>query len=123
MVSGRLRRRSTTNEIAAQERGAGRIAIEDRRRDRAPRGGRRLVLAVDYAEDTDGCYAAIGELLDEYESYVGEEHRSCFGNCPVERSGVFIVSTMLEWKAIYGDGRLAIGACGLPCVTLLSTGV
>lgn len=65
------------------------------------------MLVVDYAEDTDGCYDALGELLAEYERYLGEQHRSCPGNCPVERSGVFIVSTMLEWKAIYGDGRLA----------------
>lgn len=99
------------DDIAPQQRGAGQIAIEDRRRDRASTAERRLVLIVDYAGDADGCYAAIGELLNEYERYLGEQHRSCPGNCPVERSGAFIVSTMLEWKAIYGDGRLAHWTC------------
>lgn len=65
------------------------------------------MLTVDYAEDTEGCYEALGELLEEYERYLGEHHSWCPGGCPVKRSGVFIVSTMLEWKAIYGDGRLA----------------
>jgi hypothetical protein len=36
---------------------------------------------------------------------VREEHARCRG-CPVVRSGVPIVRSMLEWKAVHGGGRL-----------------
>lgn len=44
-------------------------------------------------------------LMAEYTEYVRDEHARCRG-CPVVRSGVPIVHSMLEWKAIQGDGRL-----------------
>jgi len=60
---------------------------------------------VDYADDTDRCMRVIAELAEEYERYVESEHAIC-PSCPVVRSGPFVVHSMLEWKAIYGDGRL-----------------
>jgi hypothetical protein len=47
----------------------------------------------------------VAGLVAEYAEYVREEHDMCRG-CPVVRSGVVIVRSMLEWKAIQGDGRL-----------------
>jgi hypothetical protein len=62
-------------------------------------------LVVDYTDDIDRCMRVIAELTGEYERYVESEHAVCPG-CPVVRSGPFVVYSMLEWKAIYGDGRL-----------------
>jgi hypothetical protein len=62
-------------------------------------------LVVDYAGDSALCMRVIAELTDEYERYVESEHAICPG-CPVVRSGLFVVYSMLEWKAIYGGGRL-----------------
>jgi hypothetical protein len=83
------------------------IRIEDRRASGGgPQGSRTLArLVVDYAEDTDRCMRVIAELAEEYERYVESEHAIC-PDCPVVRSGPFVVYSMLEWKAIYGDGRL-----------------
>ncbi|HZL49268.1 MAG TPA: hypothetical protein VFC30_09685 [Solirubrobacteraceae bacterium] len=83
------------------------IRVEDRRASAdEPRGSRRFArLVVDYAGDTDRCMRAIAELTEEYERYVESEHAVC-PDCPVVRSGPFVVYSMLEWKAIYGDGRL-----------------
>ncbi len=60
---------------------------------------------VDYADDIDHCMRVIAELTEEYERYIDSEHATCPG-CPVVRSGPFVMHSMLEWKAIYGDGRL-----------------
>lgn len=83
------------------------MRVEDRRTSaggpRDSRGFARLV--VDYAGDPDRCMRVIAELTEEYERYVESEHAICPG-CPVVRSGPFVVHSMLEWKAIYGDGRL-----------------
>jgi hypothetical protein len=81
--------------------------VEDRRTSSdEPRGSRMVArLVVDYADDTDRCMRVIAELTEEYERYVESEHAICPG-CPVTRSGPFVVYSMLEWKAIYGDGRL-----------------
>lgn len=83
------------------------IRVEDRRASAdEPRGTRRFArLVVDYADDIDRCMRVIAELTEEYERYVESEHAVC-PDCPVVRSGPFIVHSMLEWKAIYGDGRL-----------------
>lgn len=83
------------------------IRVEDRRASAGgPRGSRRFTrLVVDYAGDPDRCMRAIAELTEEYERYVESEHAVCPG-CPVVRSGPFVAYSMLEWKAIYGDGRL-----------------
>jgi len=62
-------------------------------------------ITVDYANATDRCQDVIASLMSEYEQYVSVEHAICRG-CPVDRSSLFIVYSMLEWKAIYGDGRL-----------------
>ena len=62
-------------------------------------------LEVDYTDDIDRCMRVIAELTEEYERYVETEHAIC-PDCPVVRSGPFVVYSMLEWKAIYGDGRL-----------------
>jgi hypothetical protein len=96
------RRRRDQVEASASD-----IRVEDRRASAGePRGSRRFVrLVVDYAGDTDRCMRVIAELTEEYERYVESEHAICPG-CPVVRSGPFIVHSMLEWKAIYGDGRL-----------------
>lgn len=83
------------------------IRVEDRRTSvGGPPGSRDLQrLVVDYAEDTDRCMRVIAALTGEYERYVEREHAIC-PDCPVTRSGPFIVYSLLEWKAIYGDGRL-----------------
>lgn len=62
-------------------------------------------LEVDYTDDIDRCMRVIAELTEEYERYVETEHAVC-PDCPVVRSGPFVVYSILEWKAIYGDGRL-----------------
>ena len=80
------------------------IRIEDRRASGGGlRGSRRPArLVVDYAEDTDRCMRVIAQLTGEYERYVESEHAVC-PDCPVVRSGPFVVYSMLEWKAIYGE--------------------
>lgn len=78
--------------------------IEDRRT--APSDRRALArIEVDYANHTDRCLNVIASLMDEYEEYLNVQHAICRG-CPVDRSGPFIVYSMLEWRAIYADGRL-----------------
>ncbi len=62
-------------------------------------------IVVDYAGDPPGCQRVIVALTEEYERYVESEHAICPG-CPVVRSGTFVFCSMLEWKAIYADGRL-----------------
>ncbi len=62
-------------------------------------------IVVDYAGDAEHCMRVIAQLTEEYERYVESEHAIC-PDCPVVRSGPFVVYSMLEWKAIYGDGRL-----------------
>lgn len=62
-------------------------------------------LTVDYAEDPERCQAVVAELLEEYEAYIDREHEICPG-CPVQRSGCFVAYSMLDWKAVYADGRL-----------------
>jgi hypothetical protein len=62
-------------------------------------------LVVDYHRDPDRCEKAIAALLDEYGHYLEAEHAIC-PDCPVVCSGRLIVRSMLEWKAIYRDGRL-----------------
>lgn len=96
------RRRQSQVEVPTSD-----IRVEDRRASGGgPQGSRRFArLAVDYADDTDRCMRVIAELTEEYERYVESEHAIC-PDCPVVRSGPFVVHTMLEWKAIYGDGRL-----------------
>jgi hypothetical protein len=80
------------------------VTIEQRHT--APAGRPALArIEVDYANDTDRCLAVIASLTNEYEEYVSTEHAICPG-CPVDRSGPLIVYSMLEWKAVYGDGRL-----------------
>jgi len=97
--------------VGAQLRGSvsnGRRAggVEDEREGGLPVSERRSArLVVDYAEDTDRCMRVIAQLTEEYERYVESEHATC-PDCPVVRSGPFVVYSMLEWKAIYGDGRL-----------------
>lgn len=82
------------------------IRLADRRVLGGARGSSDMEqLAVSYSEDTDRCMRVIEELTEEYERYVEREHAICPG-CPVTRSGPFIVYSLLEWKAIYGDGRL-----------------
>jgi hypothetical protein len=83
------------------------IRVEDRRASGGGLRGSRTVMPieVDYAEDTDRCMRTIAQLTEEYERYVESEHAIC-PNCPVVRSGPFVVHSMLEWKAIYEDGRL-----------------
>ena len=55
--------------------------------------------------DPRGCESTIAALMAEYTQYVREEHARC-RVCPVTRSGVPIVRSMLEWKAVQGDVRL-----------------
>jgi hypothetical protein len=61
--------------------------------------------AIGHNDDPWGCEPTVAGLVAEYAEYVREEHAMCRG-CPVVRSGVAIVRSMLEWKAIHGDGRL-----------------
>jgi hypothetical protein len=49
--------------------------------------------------------AQIDVLSAEYGRYVRDEHAIC-RRCPVVRSGVSIVRTMLEWKRTQPDDRL-----------------
>jgi hypothetical protein len=81
--------------------------IQDRRNSGGgPQGSRRFArLVVDYADDTDRCMRVIAELTEEYERYAESEHAIC-PDRPVVRSAPFVVHSMLEWKAIYEDGRL-----------------
>jgi hypothetical protein len=81
--------------------------VEDRRMPAGePRGSQEFArLMVDYGGDSRRCMRVIAELTEEYERYVEAEHAICLG-CPSVRSGPFVVHSMLEWKAIYGDGRL-----------------
>ena len=62
-------------------------------------------LAVDRTDDPRGWESTIAALMAEYTQYVRDEHARCRG-CPAARSGVPIVRSMLEWKAVQGDGRL-----------------
>jgi hypothetical protein len=98
--------------IGRRPRGRGEALTSDIRIEDRPasggglRGSRRFTrLVVDYAEDGDRCMRVIAQLTEEYERYVESEHAVC-PDCPVQRSGPFVVYSMLEWKAIYGDGRL-----------------
>jgi hypothetical protein len=61
-------------------------------------------LAVSHRDEPQGLEPAVAGLVAEYAEYVRAEHTIC-GACPVVRSGVAIVRSMLEWKAIHGDGR------------------
>jgi len=95
------------HDLAAppQGRAAG-VDVTIGQRRAAPSGRRALArIEVDYANDPDRCLAVIASLMNEYEEYVSAQHAICRG-CPVDRAGPFIVHSMLEWKAIYGDGRL-----------------
>jgi hypothetical protein len=58
---------------------------------------------VDAAEDEDGFFAAVEELRDRFEVYA---KTSITPPSPVWEAGDFVVSSMLEWKGGYGDGRL-----------------
>ena len=62
-------------------------------------------LAVDRTDDPRGWESTIAALMAEYAQYVREDHARC-RVCPVVRSGVPIVRSMLEWKAVQGDVRL-----------------
>lgn len=59
---------------------------------------------MQYSGDPDE-RSTVAALIAEYAEYVQNEHAICWG-CPVLRSGVPIVSSMLEWKATHRDGRL-----------------
>ena len=61
--------------------------------------------AVGHNDDPLDRGPTVAELAAEYAEYVREEHAMCRG-CPVVRSGVTIVHSMLEWKAIHRDGRI-----------------
>jgi hypothetical protein len=108
-----LRRRSRATHAEDRDRGPqGAGGKQDHRPDRgtearrSARTGKLGELVVDYAADPEACYATIGELLEEYEAYLEEQHASC-PDCPVWRSGNFIAGSLLEWKAVYSDGRLS----------------
>lgn len=58
---------------------------------------------VDAAEDEDGFFVAMEELRDRFEAYA---KASIEPPSPVWEGGDFVVSSMLEWKGGYGDGRL-----------------
>jgi len=62
-------------------------------------------LAVDRTDDPRGWESTIAALMAEYTQYVRDEHARC-RDCPVVRSGVPIVRSMLEWKAVDRGGRL-----------------
>jgi hypothetical protein len=78
----------------------------------------RTPLTVDYAEDSEGCAAIVTGLLEEYDAYVDREHEIC-PDCPVQRSGRFVANSMLDWKAVYADGRLDHWTEGDICEYLL----
>jgi len=61
--------------------------------------------AVGHKDDPRSRGPTVAGLVAEYAEYVREGHAICRG-CPVVRSGVTIVRSMLEWKAIHRDGRL-----------------
>lgn len=58
---------------------------------------------VDAAEDEDGFFAAVAELRDGFEAYA---NATIAPPSPVLESGDFVVSSLLEWKGGYADGRL-----------------
>ena len=60
---------------------------------------------AEHLRQADARDARIAALTYEYGEYVKREHAICRG-CPVVRSGVPIVRSMLQWKATEGDGRL-----------------
>lgn len=60
---------------------------------------------IGHNDDPWGSEPTVAWLVAEYAAYVREEHAMCRG-CPVVRSGVAIVRSMLEWRAIRSDGRL-----------------
>jgi hypothetical protein len=62
-------------------------------------------LAADRTDEPRGWESTIAALMAEYTQYVRDEHARCRG-CPVVRSSVLIVRSMLEWKAVQSDGRL-----------------
>ena len=66
---------------------------------------RMTSFAVGLNDEPWGGEPTVARLVEEYAEYVREEHAICRG-CPVVRSGVTIVRSMLEWKAIHRDGRL-----------------
>lgn len=59
--------------------------------------------AVDAGEDEDAFFAAVEELRDRFEAYV---KASIAPPSPVWEAGDFVVSSLLEWKGGYADGRL-----------------
>lgn len=61
--------------------------------------------AIRRNDDPTDCGPAVAGLVAEYAEYVREEHAIC-SRCPVVRSGVPVVRSMLEWKAADRDGRL-----------------
>lgn len=61
--------------------------------------------AIGHDDDPWGGEPTVAGVVAEYAEYVREEHAVCRG-CPVVRSGVAIVRSMLGWKASHGDGRL-----------------
>jgi hypothetical protein len=60
---------------------------------------------IGHNDDPRGCEPTVAGLVAEYAEYVRMEHAIC-RVCPVVRSGVAIVRSMLEWRAIRSDGRL-----------------
>ena len=64
-----------------------------------------MSFAIDRTGDPGGHDSSADALIREYAEYVRVQHASCW-RCPVVRSGVPIVASMLEWKATHGDGRL-----------------
>ncbi|MGH2713858.1 MAG: hypothetical protein ACRDM7_08240, partial [Thermoleophilaceae bacterium] len=74
--------------------------LPDAGRENAPAGEPYV---VDAAEDEDGFFAAVEELRDRFQAYA---KASITPPSPVWEAGDFVVSSMLEWKGGYGDGRL-----------------
>lgn len=107
MIGGWRRRGARKQESG--DRGAARPAIDGTDAPDPPPGGRPGApperLTVDYTRHPEASRAAIERLLEEYGRYVDDGHAICV-ECPVTCSGVFVVRSMLEWKAIHGDGRL-----------------
>jgi hypothetical protein len=60
-------------------------------------------LVVDAAEDEEGFHRVVELLLDEFEAF-----STAAGPAPggVTQYGDFVASSLLEWKGVYGDGRL-----------------